>query len=607
MPAPPDAGEAEQGFDDAALVGSVLAERYRVVRLAGQGGMGLVYEAEHVHMQKRVAVKLLHAELSADAEVVARFEREALAAARIQHPGVVAAIDFGRLPSGTLYLVLEYVEGQSLSELLKAGPLEPERAVSIALSIALALAAAHEAGIIHRDLKPDNVMLVPGIEDEPQVKVLDFGIAKLVAVEGHEEREGLTRAGVVFGTPEYMSPEQARGGEVDVRSDLYALGMILYEMLAGHSAFSADEAVEVLRAQLISPVPPLPEQLPEPLVRLVYRLLEKEPENRPASALELCDELSHLTVELGHSWPLSHTSAGLRAQKADADASVGPVSMAPRAVSLWVPGLALLLGLAAGAFFMLRKAGEGTSPQRLDAQDPVEQLEVEAREGDRDALGELRRLLELERTHPQPAASPERKAEAEARRSSRYLSLGRGFTVIRHYSAALDAYQKAVEADPHVAEDDELLVDVRLALEQRDAMESGIDFARTSLGAPGADLIFDVWQDARGKPGMTPVVARAQKQIRDKEFRNQATPQLQVALDLERAQACAEYREILPAAVENADQRSLLKLEALRTKRGCGPNKMQDCFVCLRSPEVPLEAAIQAAQARPAPKFLKED
>ncbi|HSC85744.1 MAG TPA: serine/threonine-protein kinase, partial [Polyangiaceae bacterium] len=260
----PSAAQAAP-FDDASLVGTVLDERYRVVRLVGQGGMGLVYEAQHIHMQRRMAVKLLHPELSADTEVLARFEREAVAAARVQHPSVVAALDFGRLPSGTLYLVLEYVEGQSLSELLRDGPLEAGRAVSLALSIALALAAAHEAGIVHRDLKPDNVMLIPAVDGEPQVKVLDFGIAKLVDTERHEGDAPITRAGVVFGTPEYMAPEQASGSGADARSDLYALGMMLYEMLVGRTAFASTEVVEVLRAQILTPAPALPTSVPVPL------------------------------------------------------------------------------------------------------------------------------------------------------------------------------------------------------------------------------------------------------------------------------------------------------------------------------------------------------
>jgi serine/threonine protein kinase len=187
------------------MVGRVLAGRYRIEALLGMGGMGAVYRAEHVHMRKAVAVKILHREMTQLPEVVARFEREAVAAARITHPNVAAATDFGRLDDGSFYLALEFVEGRSLGQLIKKeGALAEERALGIARQIAEALAAAHAAGVVHRDLKPENVMLVSR-EGQPEfVKVLDFGIAKLRFESTGDQP--LTQMGVVFGTPEYMSP-----------------------------------------------------------------------------------------------------------------------------------------------------------------------------------------------------------------------------------------------------------------------------------------------------------------------------------------------------------------------------------------------------------------
>ena len=217
-----------------ALIGSVLAERYRVEKLLGSGGMGSVYRAQHVHMRKSVAIKVLHREMTYLPEVVARFEREAVAAARIEHPNVAAATDFGRLADGSFYLVLEYVEGKSLRAALKErGPMSTTRALHVTRQIADALAAAHAAGIVHRDLKPDNVMLLDREGERELVKVLDFGIAKLNI---GDVKEQLTQLGSVFGTPEYMAPEQAQGLEVDARADLYTLGILLYEMLAGKHA-----------------------------------------------------------------------------------------------------------------------------------------------------------------------------------------------------------------------------------------------------------------------------------------------------------------------------------------------------------------------------------
>src|SRR5690606_10267208 len=201
--------EPPLGPDDGGerLVGRVLAGRYRIERMRGAGGMGTVYRARHVHMRKTVAVKVLHREMTHLPEVVARFEREAVAAANIEHPNVAAATDFGRLENDSFYLVLEYIEGQSLTERLdREGVFPPPLALHIVRQIADALATAHAAGVVHRDLKPDNVMLVERDGDPGFVKVLDFGIAKVDMTGG--DQQALTKLGSIFGTPDYMAPEQ---------------------------------------------------------------------------------------------------------------------------------------------------------------------------------------------------------------------------------------------------------------------------------------------------------------------------------------------------------------------------------------------------------------
>ncbi|MEO6418370.1 MAG: serine/threonine-protein kinase, partial [Polyangiaceae bacterium] len=229
----------------ASLIGTTLSGRYKIEKLLGEGGMGAVYQAEHTHMRKRLAVKVLHPEMSRLPEVVARFEREAMAAAHIDHPNVATATDFGKLEDGSFFLVLEFVEGESLRDVIAVGRLETGRALRILRQIAAALQRAHALGIVHRDLKPENVMLV-NREGEPDfVKVLDFGIAKVQIGEltaGNVKESGpgqplLTQAGMVYGTPEYMAPEQALGQPVDPRADIYSLGIIGYEMLAGVRPF----------------------------------------------------------------------------------------------------------------------------------------------------------------------------------------------------------------------------------------------------------------------------------------------------------------------------------------------------------------------------------
>jgi serine/threonine-protein kinase len=273
--------------------GVVVAGRYRVECLLGTGGMGAVYRAEHVHMRKTVALKVLHRELASVNEVVARFEREAIAAVRIEHPNVVAASDFGKLDDGSFYLVLEYVDGKSLRALLAEGPLPTDRVVEIARQTALALSAAHAAEIVHRDLKPDNVMLLPEPDGTSRVKVLDFGIAR-VSLPNAPDATHLTRVGVVMGTVAYMSPEQATGQTVDGRSDLYSLGVMMYEMIAGRQPFEAELPSQVLARQLVEPPPPLPSTTPPGLTALVMDLLAKVPVDRPATARDVLDRLASL-------------------------------------------------------------------------------------------------------------------------------------------------------------------------------------------------------------------------------------------------------------------------------------------------------------------------
>ncbi|HEU4411818.1 MAG TPA: protein kinase [Polyangiaceae bacterium] len=287
----------------ARMVGALLSDRYRITSLIGEGGMGEVYLGEHVLMRKRVAIKVLHPDMMMHDEIVARFEREAMAAAHIDHPNVAAATDFGRTPEGSFFLVLEYIEGRSLREMLAGlGALPAARALHIVRQVTAALARAHELGIVHRDLKPENVMLVVRGQDTDFVKVLDFGIAKVPVQELTGKAtvvHQLTRMGVMYGTPEYMAPEQALGQQVDHRADLYALGVMLYEMVTGSRPFEAADPVSLV-AQHIT-VPPQPPsarnpqaEVPKPVEDLVLRLLQKDAQARPASAEEVIEAIDEI-------------------------------------------------------------------------------------------------------------------------------------------------------------------------------------------------------------------------------------------------------------------------------------------------------------------------
>ena len=304
-------------------LGQVISGRYLIKELLGEGGMGAVYLAEHTHMKKRVALKLLHPEMVDNPEVSARFEREALASAHIEHPNVAAATDFGKTEDGAFFLVLEYVEGSSLRDALEGGALSVQRVLRIGRQIALALERAHEAGIVHRDLKPENVMLVKKDEEPDFVKVLDFGIAKLLegaasASEEISKRNGgvnqpLTRLGTVLGTPEYMAPEQALGEAVTPAADLYGVGVMLYEMLTGKHPFDPPDRMAMLSFHIVAPVPPMQDRAPQidvpPMVEALVRcLLEKESKKRYPNARALVEAIdaaaANSAVDMGAGIPL---------------------------------------------------------------------------------------------------------------------------------------------------------------------------------------------------------------------------------------------------------------------------------------------------------------
>ncbi|MFO0633543.1 MAG: serine/threonine-protein kinase [Nannocystaceae bacterium] len=292
--------------DPTVLVGHVIAERYRVEAVLGRGGMGAVLRCHHLGLRRDVAVKLLHPELGKDREIAARFEREAASASRLDHPNCVRVLDFGAWQPhpdapAAKYLAMQLLEGRELSELL-GQPLPPARAIALMRQILAGLDHAHAHGVIHRDLKPENVFVTTDHDGAEVLKLVDFGIAKVQEPEGEAGGGGvkLTRVGFVFGTPMYMSPEQAAGGVVDARTDLYAAGVILYEMLAGIPPFQASDPTSLLRQHLFDDPPPLSEALPRALRAVVARTLEKDRERRFGSARELDTALAAIESELGN-------------------------------------------------------------------------------------------------------------------------------------------------------------------------------------------------------------------------------------------------------------------------------------------------------------------
>ncbi|HEX6045540.1 MAG TPA: protein kinase, partial [Pyrinomonadaceae bacterium] len=279
-----------------ALIGTVLAGKYRIDKRLNQGGMGSVYQGTHILMDKTVAIKVLRPSLAADEKIVARFSREARAASRISHPNALSVTDFGEDENGTVFLVMEFLSGRTLKQVIRdEGPLPLPRIVDITRQVGDALAAAHAQGVVHRDLKSDNIMLLDTTSVGDYAKVLDFGIAKINEPEG-EFDGGLTAPNLVIGTPQYMSPEQcSQDGEIDSRSDIYSLGVILFEMLVGHVPFAGDSATIVMMKHLQDPVPSVLEERPDvppPVGRVVARAMAKVPGNRYQNVAELIEDLT---------------------------------------------------------------------------------------------------------------------------------------------------------------------------------------------------------------------------------------------------------------------------------------------------------------------------
>ncbi|MFW6051097.1 MAG: serine/threonine-protein kinase [Myxococcota bacterium] len=383
----------EQAPPEDPLLGRVIDGRYQVRARIGEGGMGIVYMAEHTVLGKKLALKVLRGDMARDADVVQRFIQEARTASSIGHPNIVDISDFGRLPDGAVYFAMEHLDGDPLARFIARGGSVPmHEAISIIEQIASALGAAHARGVVHRDMKPDNVFVLRR-GGGPVVKVLDFGIAKVGGAGAK-----LTRTGVVFGTPHYMSPEQAAGQAVDGRTDVYALGVIMYEMFTGKVPFDADTYMGILSKHMFeTPVPP-GEATGGPklgaIEDVILRALAKKPEERYQSMEELLDDLS--TVRAGGTVAVGGRAGAARSPDGLANAleppsrtemrlssgdGVLPETRAPRIALAVVASVAVAGGLAG---LGLALAGDD-EPSVVDAEAGNDEPSVvDAEAGDED-------------------------------------------------------------------------------------------------------------------------------------------------------------------------------------------------------------------------------
>jgi eukaryotic-like serine/threonine-protein kinase len=397
-------GQDQAAMSDDPLVGQTIDGRYQVEKVLGEGGMGLVYKARHTVLGKPLALKVLRPDVSKDDEIITRFRQEAQSASSIGNEHIIDISDFGTLPDGSTYFVMEFLDGIDLTGAIEQEtPMRPARVVHIGKQMCRALASAHDIGIVHRDLKPDNIFLVRRGGDSDFVKVLDFGIAK---VGGNASK--LTRAGQVFGTPHYMSPEQCSGSGVDHRTDIYAIGIILYEMATGQVPFDADNLMGILTKHLYEEaVPPrqVVPDMPEGLETVILKCVAKNADQRYQTMAEVMADLDQLSAGLApyatRPEPTGRMAMGMGATQAMQAAAVGSGRSRMMAIA---GGAGALVLLAVVAVVAMSSGGE---PEELEA-DAAAALAAEAAEE------AARKVAEAEALR---AAAEEMAAQANAEES----------------------------------------------------------------------------------------------------------------------------------------------------------------------------------------------
>jgi serine/threonine-protein kinase len=355
------------------LIGTKLADRYLIMSVIGHGGMGVVYKARHELMDRIVAIKMLQSQLISDSMSVKRFQQEARAASKLKHPNVITLYDFGVSPTGQPYLVMDYLEGVSLADVIKKeGQVGVDRSVKIFGQACSALDHAHKQGVIHRDLKPGNIMLVEDDQDKDCVKVVDFGVAKLLW-GGEEENQRLTQTGEVCGSPVYMSPEQCQGQKLDQRSDVYSMGVVMYEALTGRLPLLGKTMVDTM-SKHISEMPQSfgvvrPDlYIPERLEAVIFRALAKDPASRLQSMEEFEQELKFAIPKPGRSPGLrgvtsERPTVTMEIPKSSVTAALEKQpekSKAPIAIAIV---LVVIAAIAGGAFWIMSQQPQAQSPQ----------------------------------------------------------------------------------------------------------------------------------------------------------------------------------------------------------------------------------------------------
>ena len=588
------------------LIGRVIAERYRVLELLAEGGMGAVYIAEHLTLHKEVALKVVHPEHAGNEELIARFAREAMATSRIDHPNVISALDFGKLPDGTAYLAVQLVRGPSLTRVLRAEKRLPwARAAAIGMQIADALDAAHGHGIVHRDLKPDNVLLQYRDDGSELVKVLDFGVAKF-APESKvplAARRDVTQVGMVVGTPGYMAPEQTIGNPADERSDLYALGVILWEALVGQPLWSAEDLQGLVERQM-SETPKLVREaisnpdIPEELEALIAELLARRAEERPSSAAlvreALREHAAHNIVEFERPrWrtgarPVPSSVRAAASSERPLPALTPPPTMSiPRAPA--VPRL---------------EAVDDSAPTLI-----VQDMEIPTQARVRSPLPPPRSSPGPKPTVPPPP--PPRlttyRVPPESSRIPWLLAALLG-TIVSGVVVGFATGRLSLNmATPRVEQPAALGQAPEPPAAAARPVPSERATTQPTLAEAGQPQVAQEPAEPLFEPGDLPRPVNDTVEVDDEPIDAGTVARLSLAQRkgmyivhlqrLQRAKTCEGKRVQIDALGVLGDQRAVPALKRLyaRPRTGCGKRQREDCFGCLRRP---LEAALEKLAAR---------
>ncbi|TPV97228.1 MAG: serine/threonine protein kinase [Myxococcales bacterium FL481] len=590
--------------DYEALVGTVLAGRYRIDRLLGVGAMGAVFRGHQLTLKRDVAIKVLHADLSGNPEIAARFKREAQSVARLEHPNIVSVVEYGSTHDGRSFIVMQLLEGFELDRLL-GKPMSVRRAVLLISQVLSGLEHAHGHDVVHRDLKPENVFVTRDHEGKETLKLVDFGISKMTSED--DSNRTVTRAGLVFGTPLYMSPEQATGSPVDARADLYSAGVILYEMLAGKPPFDNDDPVALIRMQVSVDPPALGTVVPPQVAQVVYRMLAKDRAQRFASAaearaaLEAAVSASEATDDeaAGSNPELYNSSSGSRRVAPEveqlATASVPRKRNALVAALVFAGGTGVV-GLL--AWLALPRIELDQSIAAPPADDTATTTAPAIADIGAEDLAAIDRQL-LAKNHREALLLIKPLRDASPDNAQLLVREGRALALRRSKRAtALNRYAQALENDATLIDDPAFLAELYALLEDTRLREAALDFAVQKLGKHGHRFLLTLVNQTKPDKSLRYTDRhRALTELRsDPDSAKLIDERMNLARDLWQARSspapCENFRDALTqiSAFAPADDYFVTPLDKAKVPK---PKDDKDAAFC-----VDLQKRLDAARAQ---------